>query len=39
MGTWKLDRLDKWVDYKEVPYGWEREIDCMEKMEFETLDK
>jgi hypothetical protein len=39
MGTWELERLDEWVDYKEVPYGLERETDCMEKLEFETLDK
>jgi hypothetical protein len=36
MGT---RQISKWVDYKEVPYGLEREIDCMEKLEFETLDK
>jgi hypothetical protein len=34
----ELDRLDKWVDYTEVPCGLETEIDCMEKLEFETLD-
>ena len=39
MGTWELDRLDKLVYYEEVPYELERQIDCMEKLEFETLDK
>jgi hypothetical protein len=39
MGTWELDRSDKWVDYEELPDGLEREIDCVEKLEFETLNK
>lgn len=39
MDTWELDTLDKWVDYKQVTYGLEREIECVEKLGFETLDK
>jgi hypothetical protein len=36
MGTRQIRRMGHYI---EVPYGLDREIDGMKKLEFETIDK